>query len=87
MAWVYILKSIKNKKFYIGSTKNWERRLKEHQAGKTKSLRAILPVKVVFKQKFSDLATAKRIEIKLKKLKRRDYLEKIIKDGYIKMAA
>ncbi len=33
MICVYILQSIKNQKFYIGSTNNLERRIKEHQRG------------------------------------------------------
>lgn len=32
---VYILKSIKDGKFYTGLTNNWVRRFKEHNAGKS----------------------------------------------------
>jgi len=41
--------------------------------------------KLVLKQEFSSLAVARRIERKIKKLKRRDYIEKIVDEGYIKM--
>jgi len=41
--------------------------------------------KLVFKQEFGSLAIARKIERKIKKLKRKDYIEKIVTDGYIKM--
>jgi predicted GIY-YIG superfamily endonuclease len=42
-------------------------------------------LELVFYQEYKTLRDARRIERKLKELKRRDYIEKIIKDGYIKM--
>ena len=39
----------------------------------------------VFCQEFPTIEEAKKVELKLKKLKRKDYIEKIVKDGYIKM--
>lgn len=85
MAYVYILQSVKNGRYYIGSTRDLKRRLKEHSQGKTKSLENILPVRLVFSQTFENYSMARKIEARLKKLKRRDYLEKIIHDGIIKM--
>ena len=46
----YILKSIKDKKFYYGSTNNIDRRLKEHNAGKVKSTKNRRPFVVHFKE-------------------------------------
>ena len=83
MAFVYILQNDKGK-FYIGSTQNLDNRLRDHLAGKVRTTKRMLPVKVVFKQPFPD-AQARSIELKLKRLKRRDYIEKIIKDGFIKL--
>jgi len=42
-------------------------------------------IELVFFQKFPNLKEARRIESKIKKLKRKDYIEKIIKEGYIKI--
>lgn len=80
---VYILQSDKNGRYYIGSTNDVVRRLVEHNAGKTKSLRFILPVRIVFTQEFKNSRDARRIEIKLKKFKNRNIIEKIIKDKII----
>ena len=37
MYFVYVLKSENNWRFYVGMTENIERRLTEHNSGKTKS--------------------------------------------------
>jgi predicted GIY-YIG superfamily endonuclease len=41
--------------------------------------------KMILCQEFESIELAKKIELRLKKLKRKDYIEKIVKDGYIKM--
>jgi len=59
--------------------------IKQHQEGHTPSTRRMGKLNLVFSQKFETLEEARRIEDKLKKLKRRDYIEKIVKDGLIKI--
>ncbi len=54
--------------------------------GFTPSTKRLGKVNLIFKQEYKTLSEARKIERKLKKLKRRDYIEKIIKDGYIKTA-
>ena len=44
---VYILLSLKDKNFYIGSTADLRRRLLEHKFGKVKSTKNRLPFKLV----------------------------------------
>ncbi len=78
---VYILKSLKNHRYYIGSTNNLKRRLEEHNRGKTTSLKYLRPLKLLFKQKYASLTQARKIEYKLKKLKRKDIVERIIKEN------
>ena len=36
-------------------------------------------------QEYSSLELARKIERKLKDMKRKDYIEKMVKDGYIKL--
>ncbi len=79
---VYIL-LINNGQYYIGSTNDIDRRIHEHNSGKTNSTRNKRPVKLVFSQQFSTLSEARRIEYELKKLKSRKILEKIISNGFI----
>jgi putative endonuclease len=87
MAWVYILQSLRDKRYYIGSTTNLVARLKHHQGGFTHSTHRFGDISCVFSQEYNTLEEARSIERKLKKLKRRDYLEKIIVEGKIKMRA
>ena len=85
MQGVYILQGIKNLKYYIGSTDNLERRLKEHFKGLVHTTKRFLPVKLVFFQQYDDIKVARRIEYKIKKLKRKDIIERIIKEKIITM--
>jgi len=41
--------------------------------------------RVVFSQQYPTIEEARKIEQRLKKLKRKDYITKIINDGYIKI--
>jgi putative endonuclease len=84
MAHVYILQG-ENKRYYIGSTSDLERRVAQHQSGHTHSTHRMGQVKVVFSQEYATLEDARAVEGRLKKLKRRDYIERIIEDGIIRM--
>jgi len=85
MYFVYILQSIKNNKYYIGSTNNLERRISEHNSGKTKSLKYLTPLKIVFYKKYERESDARLVERKLKKFKNKSIIESIIKDKEIRM--
>lgn len=87
MAWVYILQSQVNNRYYVGSTIDLENRLLEHNLGLSTYTKLTRPFKVMFSQEYKTLTEAKKIEIKLKKLKIRKIIQKIIKDGSIKMTA
>ncbi len=84
MGIVYILQD-KTGRYYIGSTNNLQRRLHQHKTGHTWSTQRFIEPELVFFQEFPNLEIARKIELKLKKLKRKDYIAKIVKDGYIKL--
>ena len=84
-AWVYILQS-RTGKFYIGSTDNLERRLHQHVLGHTQTTYNMKSFVLVLKQNYPSLEVARKIERKIKSLKRKDYIEKMIKEGYIRLA-
>jgi putative endonuclease len=81
---VYILKDDKGK-FYIGSTSDLERRMRQHKLGHTQTTNRMENPILILVQKYPSLKEAHKVELKIKKLKRRDYIEKIVKDGYIKI--
>ena len=83
---VYIL-LCKNKRYYIGSTNDLNRRLFQHKNGSVEATKYVLPIKLVFFHKCDNLTQARKLEYQLKKKKSKVIIEKIIKDGYIKFGA
>ncbi len=83
MAFVYILESVKDGRYYIGSTIDINNRMRHHRSGGTPSTLRFGEIKMVFKQEYKTLTEARKIERKLKNMKRKDYLRKIIKSGKI----
>jgi putative endonuclease len=81
---VYILKS-ESGKYYVGSTNDLDRRLKQHADHHTPSTHRLGKLNLVLFQEYKSLKDARSVEYKIKSLKRKDYIEKIIKDGYIKI--
>jgi putative endonuclease len=66
MYYVYVLKSIDHYRFYVGMTENLERRLNEHNIGKTKSTKAWRPWKVFFSEVYDTRELARQREKYLK---------------------
>ncbi len=74
-----------NDKFYIGSTIDIQKRLRQHELGHTQTTKNMIEPKIVLMQEVDSLLLARRIENKLKRMKRKDFIEKIVADGYIKI--
>ena len=66
MAFIYILESLQDGKFYTGSTVDLKRRLEQHRSGKVKSTKSRLPVKLVYFEKLESELKARQREIFLK---------------------
>ena len=56
---VYVLKSLKDGRRYIGYTSNIERRLKEHNAGTTESTRYRRPFELIYTEAYQTENEAK----------------------------
>ena len=80
---VYVMQSIKNEKYYIGCTENIENRLRAHNNGDVKATKLLTPWELKFFQPCNSMKGAKQLEFGLKKLKRRDIIEGIIKEQKI----
>lgn len=63
--YLYILK-LEGGTYYCGITKDLERRLKEHNGGKSKSTRRNLPVQIIFTDTFDSYFEAREREKKIK---------------------
>lgn len=79
MCYTYVLKSIKNGKLYTGSSDNVERRLREHNFGKTKSNKANRPFELVYKEVYLTRSEAVRRELFFKTGKGRELIREILK--------
>jgi len=79
--YVYIIKSCVRERFYIGCTKDLNKRIISHNSGHTKSTRPYRPWKLVYSENFNDKNLAYKREWYLKHPV--GYLEKlkIIKKG------
>ena len=76
--YVYILKSKKNDRVYIGSTENVNVRLEQHNRGDNKSTRAYRPWVLVRKEVYQDKALALKREKFLKSGKGRRVVNNLL---------
>jgi len=76
MYYVYIIKSIKDKSFYVGITDNSKRRLQEHNSGKLKYTRNKKPWILWYLKECVSAKEARKEELYLKK-KNRDFKESL----------
>lgn len=72
---MYVLKSLKTGKHYIGCTSDIDKRLKDHNSGGTKSTKGSRPWKLIYSERFEDKSSAYKREWYLKHPA--GYLEKI----------
>ena len=80
-AWVYILASGRNGRYYIGHTTNIEQRLVAHERGVVKSTRHLRPWVLMYQEEHPTPAAARRREWYLKRLKSRRALEELMASG------
>ncbi|MEE9162887.1 MAG: GIY-YIG nuclease family protein [Candidatus Neomarinimicrobiota bacterium] len=69
MYWVYVLQSKKDGGFYTGYTQDLDKRVREHNAGKTRSLRGRMPLELVYSEEFPHKRAAKERERQIKSWK------------------
>jgi putative endonuclease len=66
MYYVYILRSRPRGTLYVGTAKDVEKRLRQHNAGYSKSTKAFRPFELVHAEGFETLAAARKREWQLK---------------------
>jgi len=67
--YVYILKSLKDGKYYIGSTSDTRKRLNYHNSGKQRSTKYRIPFILVYQEEWPDNKQAERREKQIKSYK------------------
>ena len=82
---VYILQSLKDKKFYIGCTSDLQKRIAYHNAGKNRSTKYRTPFKLLYSEGLSDKHKAFQREFYLKSpkgfLEKKRIIENLLNSG------
>jgi len=63
MFYIYVLKSLKDGRTYVGYTNNLEERLKKHNSGQVKSTKHRQPLELLFSESFEKSPEARRREL------------------------
>ena len=66
MVFVYVLKSEIDNRLYVGLTQNVEKRLREHNSGKTRSTKGYRPWQLIYVEEYPNRPTARKREKYLK---------------------
>jgi len=77
--YVYILQSLKDGSYYIGSINNLEDRIERHNQGRSQYTRAKRPWKLVYSEERPDRSSAVRRENQIKNRKSKDFIETLVK--------
>ena len=83
MYYIYVLRSQKDGKFYIGYTENIDRRISEHNAGKVKSTKYRIPFELVYFEACRDQNDALHREKYLKSNYGHRYLKNRLKNDVL----
>jgi len=76
MYFVYVLKSLKDGNLYIGRTKNFERRFKEHNYGRVQSTKSRRPFILLEKIEVSSEEESIKLELKYKEGYKREEIKR-----------
>lgn len=82
MVFVYVLRSLKDRKLYIGLTNDMERRFVEHNSGKNESTKPRRPFELLFYEALPSLEEAIEREKFYKSGRGREVLKKILFKTY-----
>ena len=80
MFYTYILKSLINGSYYIGSCQDIDVRFNLHNKGLVKSTKRYVPWKLIYKEEYETLSEASKRERQIKSWKKRSAIERLIKD-------
>lgn len=78
MHYLYILKSNRSDKYYVGETSNIEKRIENHKLGKSSFGRRNKDLQLVYKREVANRGEAKKLESFLKKQKNHQFIDRFI---------
>ena len=78
MYFVYAIQSERDGRIYVGMCADIEVRLKEHNAGKTKSTKGFMPWRLIYKEDLANRIEARKREIYLKSGIGKEFLKSLV---------
>ena len=75
---VYIIESLKDGTYYVGSTEDLPQRIGRHNQGRSKYTKAKRPWKLLYYEEYLDRADAVNREKQIKRRKSREYIETMV---------
>ena len=80
MFYVYVLQSLKDERFYIGFSRNVEKRLDDHNAGRNTSTKPRRPFRIIYYEAHLNRTDAIRREKYLKTTKGKATLRQMLRE-------
>ena len=77
--YVYIIQSLADYSYYVGSTQNVEDRIERHNQGRSQYTKTKIPWQLVHTEAFSNKSNALKRENQIKRRKSKDFIESLIK--------
>lgn len=78
MFYTYILKSLNNSSYYVGSCEDINARFNLHNTRQVKSTKRYVPWELMYKEEYKTLSEARKRETQIKSWKKRVAIEKLI---------
>ena len=79
MFYTYILKSLNNGAYYVGSCEDVDARFNLHNTEQVKSTKRYVPWKLMYREEYKTLSEARKRETQIKSWHKRAAIEKLIK--------
>ena len=79
--YIYILQSVKDGRYYIGSTHDVEARLRFHNAGLQRSTKSRIPFRLVYSEIYIDMQLALFREKQIKSYKGGEAFKNLLRSG------
>lgn len=80
MWYVYILRNDKNKRFYIGATKDIARRIKEHNRSKERSVTHFGKYELIYSEEYATFQQVRQREQQIKSYKSGNAFKKLFRE-------
>ncbi len=77
---VYIIQSLKDGTYYVGAAQDLDSRVERHNQGRSQYTKSKRPWELVYSEEYPNKSEAMKREYAIKRHKRKDYIEALIKN-------